>query len=64
MVNPTFKVYNRRLEQVLFYLGVDFLSCDKDDEGMTYWTYAKTQKTETIVNMFKDATEKRRKVGW
>lgn len=60
----TIKVYNRKLEQVLYYLGITFLSCDKDDEGMTVWTYRNDEKTAQIVQMFKDATENRRKVGW
>jgi len=60
----TIKVYNRRLEQVLYYLGITFLSCDKDDEGMTVWTYKNDEKTSQIVQMFKDATENRRKAGW
>ena len=60
----TIKVYNRKLEQVLYYLGITFLSCDKDDEGMTVWTYKNDEKTAQSVQMFKDATENRRKVGW
>ena len=60
----TIKVYNRKLEQVLYYLGITFLSCDKDEEGMTVWTYRNDEKTAQIVQMFKDATENRRKVGW
>ena len=60
----TIKVYNRKLEQVLYYLGITFLSCDKDDEGMTVWTYRNDEKTAQIVKMFKDATENRRKAGW
>ena len=60
----TIKVYNRKLEQVLYYLGITFLSCDKDEEGMTVWTYKNDEKTAQIVKMFKDATENRRKVGW
>ena len=58
------KTYNRRLEQALFSLGVHFLSCDKDDEGMTYWTYQKNEKTETIFGWFREANENRRKAGW
>ena len=60
----TITVYNRKLEQVLYYLGITFLSCDKDEEGMTVWTYKNDEKTAQIVKMFKDATENRRKVGW
>lgn len=60
----TLKTYNRRLEQALFTLGVTFLSCDKDDEGMTYWTYPRTEKTEQIFSWFKEANKNRRKAGW
>lgn len=63
-MKATIKVYNRKLEQVLFALGVDFLSCDKDEEGMTVWTYPRNEKTEYIVGEFKDASARRRKIGW
>lgn len=60
----TLKTYNRRLEQALFTLGVTFLSCDKDEDGMTYWTYTRTEKTVQIFAWFKEANENRRKAGW
>ena len=60
----TLKTYNRRLEQALFTLGVTFLSCDKDEDGMTYWTYPKNDNTEMIFGWFKEANENRRKAGW
>ena len=60
----TLKTYNRRLEQALFSLGVQFISCDKDDDGMTSWTYVRNEKPETIFAWFKEANEKRRKAGW
>ena len=58
------RVYNRRLEQALFYLGVDHLSCDKTDDDMTVWTYPDNDKVRQIVGWFKQATEMRRKAGW
>lgn len=58
------KVYNRRLEQALFYLGVTYLSCDKNDEGMTVWTYPETEKVKQIIGWFKEATAYRQKAGW
>ena len=30
---------SRKLEQFFYAHGVTFLSCHKDDEGMTVWTY-------------------------
>jgi len=60
----TLKTYNRKLEQTLFNLGVTFLSCDKDDEGMTYWTYVNNEKNNQIFGWFREATENRRKAGW
>ena len=60
----TLKTYNRRLEQALFTLGITFLSCDKDEDCMTYWTYAENEKTATIFKWFKEANENRRKAGW
>lgn len=58
------KVYNRRLEQTLFYLGITYLSCDKTDEGMTVWTYPATEKVTQIVKWFKEATAYRQNAGW
>lgn len=55
---------NRKLEQTLFNLGITWLSCDKDDEGMTVWTYFNTEKTRQIFEWFKEASAKRRKAGW
>ena len=60
----TLKTYNRKLEQTLFNLGVTFLSCDKDDDGMTYWTYANNEKNKQIFDWFKEANVVRRKAGW
>ena len=60
----TLKTYNRRLEQALFTLGVHYLSCEKDEDNMTYWTYTANEKTETIFRWFKEANENRRKAGW
>lgn len=60
----TLKTYNRKLEQALFQLGVTYLSCDKDDEGMTYWTYSNNEKTQQIFQWFREAKANRRKVGW
>ena len=60
----TLKTYSRKLEQALFTFGIEFLSCDKDEDNMTYWTYAKNDQTEMLFRMFKDANEKRRKAGW
>lgn len=60
----TIEVRNRRLEQALFFLGVDHLSCDKDQEGMTVWTYPNTEKVRQIVAWFKESTANKRKAGW
>ena len=60
----TLTTRNRKLEQTLFNLGISWLSCDKDEEGMTYWTYSNTEKTRTIFEWFKEAAANRRKVEW
>ena len=64
MESTTITVYNRKLEQALFYLGVDHMSCDKDDEGMTFWTYPNTEKVRQIVSWFKESALNKRKAGW
>lgn len=60
----TIKVYNRRLEQVLFWLGYEFLSCDKTDQGLTVWTYSRNAEIQAIVTRFNDTYQKRRERGW
>ena len=63
-MEATVKVYNRKLEQCLFALGVDFLSCDKTDDNITVWTYPRNEKTEQIIQWFKGAAERRKNAGW
>lgn len=60
----TIKVYNRRLEQVLFWLGYEFLSCDKTDQGMTVWTYPNTKEIMAIVDRFNETFRKRQERGF
>ena len=60
----TLKTYSRKLEQTLYSLGVTYLSWDKDEDGMTYWTYRNDEKTAIIFRWFKEANENRRKAGW
>jgi len=44
---------SRRLEQFFYAHGVNFLSCEKDDEGMTVWTYEDNEENRHIVSEFK-----------
>lgn len=60
----TIKTMNRKLEQTLFNLGVTFLSCDKNDDGMTVWTYPNTEKVRLIFQWFRESAERREKAGW
>ena len=60
----TIRTRNRKLERVLFDLGVEFLDWEKDDDGMTVWIYPNTEKVRQIISWFKDANEKRTKGGW
>ena len=48
---------NRDLEQVLYKLGVHYISCGKDRDNMTVWHYADTTKTRTIMDWFRDSKE-------
>jgi len=60
----TLKTYSRKLEQTLYNLGEHHLEWGKDDEGMTYWIYPNTPKVQQIFTWFKEANEKKWKVGW
>lgn len=60
----TLKTYNRKLEQVLYMLGITYLSCDKDDDGMTYWTYRNDDKTKQIFDWFREANDRRWAIKW
>ncbi len=54
---------SRKLEQFLYAHGIDFISQDKDDEGMTIWTYEQTDEVMFIITEFKIALERRMKKG-
>jgi hypothetical protein len=54
---------SRKLEQFFFLHGIDFISCTKDDDGMTVWTYERTTETEHILNEFHLAQNRRDKKG-
>lgn len=51
----TIKVYNRKLEQVLFYLGFGWV-----EYGQTYWVFPRTEKIMDIVEMFTRSYKKRK----
>lgn len=53
---------NRKLEQTLWALGVHHLSCDKNPDGMTVWTYPATEKVKMIFNWFREASERRERM--
>ena len=55
----TIKIYNRRLEQVLYFLGCDWVECGKE-LGLTYWTFPKTDKVLWIVNEFTESYDRRK----
>ena len=60
MANVTMKIYNRKLEQCLFNLGCQWLACEKDDEGMTYWVFPVNDKTKQIRAWFMESVRKAR----
>lgn len=64
MANATISTMNRKLEQVLFELGVHHLQWDKNDDGMTVWIYPNTEKVRQIMAWFREANESKRKAGW
>ena len=60
----TIKTMNRKLEQTLFSLGVTYISCDKNEDGMTVWTYPNTEKVQTIFKWFREASDRRERMDW
>lgn len=60
----TIRTCNRKLEQILFALGVHHLSWEKNEDGMTVWIYPNTEKVRQIFDWFREATEKRENGGW
>lgn len=64
METATVKTMNRKLENILFDLGVHHLGYEKNEDGMTVWIYPNTEKVRLIMKMFRDAQEMRRKAGW
>lgn len=55
----TFTTRNRKLEQFLYLHGIDYVSWDKDDDGMTVWTYKRTPEVEHIAEEFRIAAQRR-----
>lgn len=59
----TITTKNRKLEQFFYAHGVDFVSCEKDEDGMTVWSYELTPENEHIVAEFRAAMNRRMKKG-
>jgi len=59
----TITTRNRKLEQFIFLHGIDYVSCGKDEDGMTVWRYECTEEILWIVKEFKQAQERRMKKG-
>ena len=53
MDTTTITTKSRKLEQFFFAHGVDFVSCNKDEEGMTVWEYENNEENQRIVAEFK-----------
>lgn len=64
MTEATIRTSCRKLEQILFALGVHHLSWEKDPDGMTVWVYPNTDKVKQIINWYREATKKREQGGW
>ena len=62
MENNTIRIYNRKLEQALYYLGCDWMECGKE-LGLTYWIFPKTDKVLWIVGAFNASYQERNRKG-
>lgn len=60
----TIKTSNRKLENVLYYLGVHYAQCDKNEDGMTVWTYIRTEKVDQIVKWFREECKRKERNEW
>lgn len=49
----TITTRSRKLEQFFYAHGVLFLTCGKDDDGMTIWTYEDNDENRHIMEEFK-----------
>lgn len=50
-----FTTVSRKLEQVLYNHGIMFISQSRDPDGMTVWTYKRTDELEQIVSQFRES---------
>lgn len=53
MDDTTITTKSRKLEQFFYAHGVDFISCGKDADGMTVWTYEGTDENRRIAEEFR-----------
>jgi len=63
MENTTITTKSRKLEQFFYAHGITFLSCHKDEEGMTVWEYENNEENRRIVAEFKLGLERLAKKG-
>lgn len=54
-----FETSNRKLEQVLFMLGIRYTVCYRNEDDMTVWRYADTPKLQQIVTWFRESAQRR-----
>ena len=49
----TITTRSRKLEQFFYAHGIQFISCSKDEDGMTVWTYENNEENRKIVAAFR-----------
>lgn len=64
MENATIKTANRKLENILWALGIHHLAWEKNEDNMTVWIYRDTPEVRMIRDMFFKAESDKRKAGW
>ena len=55
----TFKTANYKLEQFLFVHDIRFISYEKNEDGLTEWTYPITAELERVVAEFREIDARR-----
>ena len=56
--NEIFNTCNRRLEQFLFAHDIMYISCEKNADNMTVWSYRQTPELNRVVNEWRDIVAK------
>ena len=58
-MDNTITTKSSRLERFFFAHGVDFISCERDEDGMPVWEYEDNEENRQIVEAFRRGIARR-----